>query len=550
MNPIPSPPKAPEAFPVFTEQQFQEILNSGTLCHFQAGDVLVADGEQDYDCFFIRHGTVQVTDVSQDQHQTVVLHERGEVTGDLDLLTGRPSVVRITATEEVEALRIRAADLRTFLIRHAAIGERLLSAFLNRRVELTKTGFEGFRIYGKKDCAHTRTLQEFFYRNGVPFTWKDVEETEAHTAFRTYSCSDHEVPLITYGDRELFRNPSLDVLAAHLGIKRKAKHEHYDTLIIGAGPSGLGAAVYAASEGLKTIVVDSIGPGGQAGSSSRIENYAGFPAGLSGRELALRTYLQALKFGAEFIVPVSVTGITSPSEQCLEVHLSSGESIRSKTLILSTGISYRSLEIKGMSELQGAGVFYNATQVEALYCRGRVVHVVGGGNSAGQAAMFLSQHCPEVHLLIRGSNIAKSMSEYLWARIQENPKITIRYQTELCRLHGTKELHAVTTITHPEDQPREESSGGVFIFIGGKPCTDFLPDTIARDHKGFILSGPESLLSGHWPETRPPLPLESSVPGVFVSGDCRSGTTKRVAFAIGDGAMAITCVHDLLGTYT
>lgn len=550
MNSEASHPKDSDAFPVFSEQEFVEIRESGTPCTFQPGEVLVTAGDPLVACFFIRQGNVRVTDISQDTPQTVVIHEQGEVTGDLDLLTGRPSVVEITAMTEVDAVRIPSSDLRSFLIRHSDIGERLMTAFLNRRIHLAKTDFEGFRIYGNKDCANTRRIQEFFYRNGVPHTWKNAESPEVQQRLESLSCDEDQTPLITYGDRELFRNPPLHVLAQHLGIRRRPLHAVYDTLIIGAGPSGLGAAVYASSEGLKTMVIDSIGPGGQAGSSSKIENYAGFPSGLSGRELALRSYLQALKFGAEFIVPSSVRNLTKQTNGMYSVTLDTGEVLSTRTVIISTGISYRSLAIAGMEELTGAGVFYNATQVEALYCKGREVHVVGGGNSAGQTAMFLSRHCPKVHLLIRGKDIAKSMSEYLWSRILKNPKIQVRYQTELVELHGSQELTAVTTVTHPEDTLAKEESGGVFIFIGGKPCTDFLSEEIAVDEKNFIRAGIDLLEEGRWHEERQPLPLETSWPGVFVSGDCRSGTTKRVAFAIGDGALAITCVHDYLGTYS
>ena len=367
-----------------------------------------------------------------------------------------------------------------------------------------------------------------------------------------------ELPLLMYGKTVIFRNPSLADLATHIGIRRECDVKLYDTIIIGSGPSGLGAAVYATSEGLSTLVLDTIGPGGQAGSSSKIENYAGFPAGLSGRELALRSYLQALKFGAEFLAPCSVKGISkiaASSEEDYDkpvysIDLCTGEMARAKTVIISTGISYRKLKVDGMERLRGAGVFYNATQVEAVLCSGKTVHIIGAGNSAGQAAMFLSRFADKVNVLVRGDNLEKSMSEYLWSRVEKNPKISLRFRTEMDGIEGDSHIEAIHLKNNQSGEIVKEETGGVFIFIGGTPCTDFLPEDIAVDKHGFVLAGAEVAQSGTWKEDRLPCDLETSYPGVFVSGDCRSGTTKRVAFAIGDGALAVTCVHDYLGTYS
>jgi thioredoxin reductase (NADPH) len=333
-------------------------------------------------------------------------------------------------------------------------------------------------------------------------------------------------------------------------LQRHVPDETFDTVIIGSGPAGLGAAVCAASEGLRTLVLDLIGPGGQAGGSSRIENYPGFPAGLSGRDLGLRMYLQALKFGASFSVPVNVTQLRCRSDGCHEVVADDGAFVKTKTIIIGTGVAYRNLDVKGLAELRGSGVFHSATQVESLLCRKRPVHVIGAGNSAGQAAMYLSKFSDQVSLVVRGDDLNKSMSSYLTERVRANPRIHVLLQCELRAIEGSTALEKVHLEHTATGEKSIEESGGIFIFIGAMPCTDFLGDRIRKDEKGFILTGVEAAATKAWPFTdRLPRALETTCPGVFAAGDCRSRTTKRVAFAIGDGALAVTCVHDVLGTY-
>jgi thioredoxin reductase (NADPH) len=320
-------------------------------------------------------------------------------------------------------------------------------------------------------------------------------------------------------------------------------------VILGSGPSGLGAAVYASSEGLSTLVLDALGPGGQAGSSSKIENYAGFPNGLSGRELAQLSYLQALKFGAEFVAPSHVANLRRSGEGLYEIETSEGDSVLGKTVIIATGVSYRLLDVAGLDGLRGSGVFYNATKIEATLCEDHPVHVIGAGNSAGQAAMFLSQFARSVTLVVRGNDLRKSMSSYLSDRVVVNERIKIAYQTQVSAAEGSGRIEAVQ-LRDDQGNVRREKTSGLFIFIGAKPRTDFLPAEIARDDKGFVLTGAAVADLKAWTEKRLPCALETTWPGVFASGDCRSGTTKRVAFAIGDGALAVTCVHDFLGTYS
>lgn len=538
-----------EAFPRFNEKELDLLQEAGNVCRFKKGDFIVRAGTRKYNCYFVLSGLAQVLDVSQDSPEEVTVHERGDFIGDLDLLTGRPAVVDIIAQTDVEAVCVLSDELRKFLVKYPSIGDVLMIAFTRRRKLLHRTGFAGIRLYGQRDCEKTLQIQEFFYRNGVPHTWMDIDKPDNIKRIESTGVKDAELPLLTYGAHEIFRNPELHEIAAHIGIQLNIRNICYDVVIIGAGPSGLGAAVYASSEGLSTLVIDNIGPGGQAGSSSKIENYAGFPAGISGRDLALRSYLQALKFGADFVAPCTAQKIRHAEDSRYEIELSTGETALTKTIIVSTGISYRQLKVDGMARLRSSRVFYNATQVEALLCERKPVHVVGAGNSAGQAVMFLSKYANEVHLLIRGDNIAKSMSEYLWSRIQQNPKINIRYRNELKSIEGERTIEAIHILDNRTGEVVREATSGVFIFIGGVPCTDFLPEDMSRDEKGFVQVGTHLVGSGNWSEGRLPGELESSYPGIFVSGDCRAGTTKRVAFAIGDGALAVTCVHDYLGTY-
>jgi thioredoxin reductase (NADPH) len=316
-------------------------------------------------------------------------------------------------------------------------------------------------------------------------------------------------------------------------------------VILGAGPAGLGAAVYAASEGLSTLVLDGFGPGGQAGSTSRIENYAGFPDGIAGRDLAHLVYLQALKFGADFHVPSTVSFLQCLDAGLFEVRTAEGDCILGRTVIVGAGVSYGVLDLEGLEALQGAGVYYSATNVESGLCRGQPAHIVGAGNSAGQAAMFLSQTCSEVSLLVRGANLRK-VSSYLAERLLANKRVRIRYGTEVVGVNGTEYISGVR-LREADGELHDELTSGLFVFIGTKPRTDFLPLSIMRDGKGFLLTGPEVERLAVWRESRSPYIAETSPPGVFAAGDCRSGTAKRVAFAIGDGALAVTSVHNFLG---
>ena len=450
---------------------------------------------------------------------------------------------------------MNAASMRHLLVRDAVLGEKLICALLRRRELLESTGFEGLRVYGSHTDGATLQIREFFYRNGVTHRWIDTglpENEKLTKALRegTPGEGDLNFPVVAWSNHALMQNPTLTEVACKIGVLQDLPPEIYDTVIIGCGPAGLGAAVYAASEGLKTVVLDRIGPGGQAGSSSRIENYAGFPSGISGRDLAMRSYVQALKFGALFSAPVSVKEIKCASGDLHEVTTDLDTVIRTKTIIVATGVTYKGLDVPGLRELAWRGVYFSATQVEAQLCKDRPVHVIGAGNSAGQAAMYLSKFTEHVMLIVRGGDLRKSMSTYLAERVEVNPRIAIRLHHELRGVEGGKSLERVRLEETTTRREVVEESAGVFVFIGAEPHTGFIGDVLKKDPRGFLMTGADVAGCGAWTlKERAPCALETSCPGVFAAGDCRSRTTKRVAFAVGDGALAVTCVHDFLGTY-
>jgi len=384
----------------------------------------------------------------------------------------------------------------------------------------------------------------------VPHRWIDTGDSVNAERIAKLGEGPFQFPLVTWSRKVLMQDAKVPKLAYFLGVRRPIPDEVFDTVILGCGPAGLGAAVSAASEGLRTLVLDRMGPGGQAGSSSRIENYAGFPSGLSGHDLAMRSYLQALKFGAVFAAPCDVKEIRTDENGLHTVHLQCGTVAKTRTVIVTTGVSYRNLDVKGLNTLRGVGVYHSATLVEATLCDGRPLHVIGAGNSAGQAAMFLSKHNANINLIVRGGDLRKSMSSYLSERVEANPRVNVRLHSELRALKGVDMLENVTIENTSTGEISEEDCCGVFVFIGATPCTDFLGDDVCKDERGFLKTGADVVACGKWPgKNRLPCILETSVPGIFAAGDCRSGTTKRVAFSVGDGSLAVNCVHDFLGTY-
>jgi thioredoxin reductase (NADPH) len=532
------------AYPILSETEMAEVAHFGERCSFVENKPLFSAGDCPFNSHVILSGRVRIVDTSTGTRRIFVRYGVGRFTGDIDLFTRRPSLLTCEADTAVETIRLSPNQLREMFVRRPQIGEKFWRSYQHRRELLLASNFRGVSVYGRKDDKVTLETVELLFRNSVPHEWLDTTFEENRRQLEQIREDVQAYPVVTHGSRVLFESPSRAQLADYLGLRRKLPDRVYDALILGAGPSGLGAAVYAASEGLSTLVLDSLGPGGQAGATSRIENYAGFPNGVTGQNLAHLVYLQALKFGADFLIPSTVTSLDRRRSGLYRARTSEGDYVVGRTVIIATGVSYRLLDVEGLRGLQGAGVYYSATSVESRLCRSLPTHVVGAGNSAGQAAMFLSQST-QVSLLVRGSDL-KKMSAYLSERLLANERVNICYGSQLVGVEGVEHISTV----HIRDiggALRHEPSSGVFVFIGARPRTDFLPASIAKDDKGFLLTGPDVAPLPSWREPRPPSTLETSLPGVFAAGDCRRGTTKRVAFAIGDGALAVTAIHNFLG---
>jgi thioredoxin reductase (NADPH) len=479
----------------------------------------------------------------------VATHHPGAFAGDIDLLTGRPVIVSAVSRGASRVLRVPGSQLRVLLNRVPSFGEKLMIAFMHRRGLLSQSGVIGLRVVGTGRCRDTNTVREFLYKNFVPFTWFDPESDEGRAMFIAMG-SPRKTPAIDCGDGKILLNPTLRELATCAGIWRHCPAQDVDFAIVGAGPAGIAAAVYAASEGLSTLMLDRLGPGGQAGGSSRIENFIGFPAGLSGAELATRGVLQMLKFGARIVAPVDVEKLIpakTPGDFHL-LHLDCGATIRCRVVLLALGVLWRRLEAEGAERFTGAGIYYACTTVEADLYDGTDVAVVGGGNSAGQAVMFLAECCPtrKVHLFIRRT-LGQGMSEYLAARIKSTANVVLHEQTEICAVDGKRHVEEITLKCLETGATCRLPCSAVFVFIGANPAAQWLPPDIAHDSNGYLLTGTDVVRSGLWPRTdRDPCPLETSLPGVLAAGDIRAGSTKRVGFAVGDGSLAVTCAHRLL----
>jgi thioredoxin reductase (NADPH) len=406
-------------------------------------------------------------------------------------------------------------------------------------------GFQGLRVIGSEQSRQAFLLREFLARNQVPFTWMAVEaEPAVEELLRTFGVSEEQMPVVAYAAR-LLRNPSIRELAEEIGLRRPLGQRGYDLVIVGAGPAGLAAAVYGSSEGLSTLVLDGVAPGGQAGASTKIENYLGFPTGISGADLMGRAVLQAQKFGAEFSTPSLVIALDLGGALPV-VSLEGGERVEARSVLIATGADYRKLDVSQRERFDGLGVYYAATQTELVSCRGTQVVVVGGGNSAGQAVMFLSQNTRGVRLLLRGDDLRKSMSSYLAARVEAASNVEILYHTQVRRMLGDERLEAVELENTQTGERRSVATPAVFSFIGAVPRTGWLPPRIMTDAKGFVQTGRGAAGSPYWTSKREPFLLETSHPGVFAAGDVRRGSIKRVASAVGEGAMAIKYIHEYL----
>lgn len=539
------------AFPTFDEEHLDVIDRIGDLVTFDDGEELIPHGQKDYPFFVIKSGTVNILERDHEGERAVATHHPQQFTGDVDMLTGRASMFVAVAAGRVEAWQLCAGRLRQLLCTCPKVSEMLLEAFQMRRKMLGDLPFVGVRVIGSSGTAETSRLREFFYKNHVPHTFFEADSVEGQQQLVQLAAEDLQLPVVECNGH-VAGNISLADLAECIGINRNVDQQLFDLVIVGSGPAGLAAAVYAASEGIGTLVIDSVGPGGQAGSSSLIENFMGFPSGLSGAELAGRGYLQALKFGARFIAPITVKSIHTQESGEHHLQLCTGQTARARCVLIASGVTYRQLGLPAASNLEGAGVYYAATSVEARVCRESTAVVVGGGNSAGQAAMFLAEHARQVKMLIRGSELSDSMSSYLSERVLNHPKIELIKNSEVTNILGDDRISCVQVTNNQTGETQQIDCAALFIFIGARPHTDWLPDEVLLDDKGFVMTGSSFSQCGtgseaHWKLERTPCQLETTVPGIMAAGDVRSGTTKRCGFAVGDGSLAVACVHQYLG---
>jgi thioredoxin reductase (NADPH) len=412
--------------------------------------------------------------------------------------------------------------------------------------------FEGIRVIGLKWSPQTHAVKDFLARNQIPYQWLDVEIDAEARKLDEQAGNGKNLPLVLFPDGSCLRDPTPEVVAGRVGLKTRAQMPAYDLAIIGAGPAGLAAAVYGASEGLTTVMIEREAPGGQAGSSSRIENYLGFPSGLSGGDLARRAVAQARRFGTEILTPQTVTKIRLNGPYRV-LTLADGSEISCQALLIATGVSYRRLEMPGIDSLTGAGVYYGAAATEALSCQNEDAYIVGAGNSAGQAAMYLSRFARSVTLIVRGESLAKTMSQYLIDQIEKTPNIAVQFRSRVTEAQGNSKLDALTIANDQSGEAKTVPAIALFIFIGAMPHTSAIAELIECDERGFILSGPDLIANGrrprNWPLQRDPFLLETNVPGIFVAGDVRHGSIKRVASAVGEGSIAIELVHQYLDRF-
>lgn len=515
---------------------------------FRAGEVLLRTGESGCRFFVVCLGEVAIIDETTDPPRTITVLGPGEFTGDATQLTGAASLVSAVARTDVEALEVSSEGVRQLINRSPGLGDTILQAFIARNQILRDPAtYTGVRVIGSRHSRNTFRIRDFLAKNRIPFVSLDLEsEPHVRQLLQTFGVTEAETPIVAWG-RVVLRNPSERVLADVIGLRRAPDQRLHDVVVVGAGPAGLAAAVYGSSEGLDTVVLERSGPGGQAGRSMRIENYLGFPTGITGAELADRAALQAAKFGANLAIASMVIRLAFDGPYDV-LELDDGQRVEAKCVVVASGADYRRLDADGVARFEGTGVYYAATPLEAPLCRKQTAVIVGGGNSAGQAAVFLSEYAQRVVMVVRADSLGKSMSSYLVERIQQTENIEVLLQTIVRRLVGDEWLRAIEVVQSLTHEERTITTPALFSFIGAEPRTDWLPDDVERDAKGFVLTGVHAARSPHWKASRDPFLLETTRAGVFAAGDVRSGSVKRVASAVGEGAMAIHLVHEYLKT--
>ena len=535
-------------FPTLPTSLMERVSAYGTRRRVDVGETLSEPGTPDPRFFLVTEGALEILRETRDGETPIHVNHPGQFTGEANLLSGRRGFVRIRAIDAGEVIELSRPQLLRLLQTDSEVGEIVMRALILRRAELIGRGYGDAVLLGSTHCAGTLRIKEFLTRNGHPFQTIDLDTDDGvQEILDTFGIKPDDIPVLICRCEIVLRNPTNDVIADCLGFNELVDLEQLrDLVIVGAGPSGMGAAVYAASEGLDVLVVEMNAPGGQAGSSSRIENYLGFPNGISGQELAARAWNQAQKFGAGLVVAKHATRLVCDRKP-YSVEIDGGQRIAARSIIIAAGAQYRKPALHRLGDFEGAGVYYGATFMEAQLCKDEEVAIIGGGNSAGQAAVFLAGGAKHVHMFVRAKNLTESMSRYLVRRIEANPKITLRTETELTELEGDRHLEEIAWRHSSSGEVKRRVMRHLFVMTGAEPSTDWLLGCMACDEKGFIKTGADltgdDLDAADWPLARAPHTLETSLPGIFAVGDVRAGSMKRVASAVGEGAAAVALVH-------
>jgi thioredoxin reductase (NADPH) len=536
------------AFPILGKSELAVLARRGHPRAVRAGDILFAEGDSNFCFYVVVKGAVAIVEHSSGVERLIRMHLPGEFTGDVDMLSGRRALITARVESDGELLELDTTELRHTVDEIPDLGETIVKAFLMRRSLLLSEGFVGVRIIGSRFSPDSHRLRDFATRNAIPFRFMDLDTDEqADAILHQFGIPASATPIVIGRDGQWHSNPSIVDFAHCAGLTTTLDAEHvYDLVVVGAGPAGLAASVYGASEGLDVLTLDSLAAGGQAGTSTRIENYLGFPAGISGKDLTQNALVQAQRFGAEITVPCQVRSLGLDGGERV-VTLVDGSRIRTRCVLVASGVEYRKLEVERCTEFEGAGIYYAATEMEARLCRGEEVVVVGAGNSAGQAIVYLARHARHVHVLVRGSDLAASMSRYLVERVAGIDNVTVTLEAVITKVEGETHLSAVHCQTK-SGATKTIATSSLFLFLGADANTGWLRGCVELDKKGFVSTGsalpPEAVEAERWRSAgRLPFLLETSLPGVFAAGDVRSGSVKRVASAVGEGSMSVSFVH-------
>jgi thioredoxin reductase (NADPH) len=538
-------------FPTLTPAQIERIAAHGRVRPVARGETLIEAGDPVVPFFAVKSGEIEIIRPSSLGDTLIVIHRPGKFTGEINVIVGRRSLTRARVSEPGELVELTRDQLLGLVQTDAEIGEIVMRAYIYRRVELAAQGIGDVVLIGSVHSPATLRIKEFLTRNGHPFRYIDLDrDADVQVLLDRFHVATNDIPVLICSGDVVLRNPGNQEIADCLGFNQSIDPTHVrDVVVVGAGPAGLAAAVYAASEGLNALVIEANSPGGQAGSSSKIDNYLGFPSGVSGQELATRAYAQAQRWGAEILVARGATGLACQRKP-YSVTVDEGPPTPARTVIIATGAQYRKPTLENLSKFEGAGVYYSAMFMEAQLCAGEDVIVVGGGNSAGQAAAFLAQTARRVYMFVRSSGLAESMSRYLVKRIEATPAIVLKTCTEIVALEGTDHLERVRVRDNRTGAITDQDIRHVFLMTGAVPNTGWLAGCVTLDSNGFIKTGPDllkdELQAAGWPLARSPYLLETSLPGVFAVGDVRGGNIKRVASAVGEGSIAVAFVHRVL----